>query len=156
VRAIDPVLTSLLCGRPCVAFRTRVSSSPVHNNPVDMPAKTDAETVAVARFAIDRGAAGLAIDGDHALLDVEDLFLPRDNDAREEHVRLLHGLTGMRTTRFHEAIIEVGATVSVVGVVMFDLQAELSAGEHGFRDELKPRERLVGDFDHPLLISQAD
>jgi hypothetical protein len=158
VRAIDPLLTSLLAARPCVAYRTRVSSVPIRHDGQYSGAVNDGETVAVARFAVDRGAAGLAIvEGNHALFDAADLDLPRDNQAREEHVLLLHGMTGARqTATFHEAIIEVGATVSIVGVVMFDLQAELSAGEHGFRDELAPQLRLVGDFDHPLLISQTD
>ncbi len=158
VRAIDPLLTSLLAARPCVAYRTRVSSVPIQREDEYTAGPHDGETVAVARFAIDRGAAGLAIvEGDHALFDVANLDLPSDNHARELHVLLLHGFTGVRrTASFHEAIIEVGATVSIAGVVMFDLQAELSAGEHGFRDELAPQLRIVGDVDHPLLISQSE
>jgi hypothetical protein len=81
VRAITPLLTSLLASRPCVAHRTRLASSGARRQrPADQ-----SESVAIVRFAIDRAVDSHAIvEGGHALFDASDLDLPRDNSAREE------------------------------------------------------------------------
>jgi hypothetical protein len=154
VRAITPLLTSLLAGRPCVAYRTRLASRGGRGRGRQRRPVDQSESVAVIRFAIDRAVDDYAIvEGSHALFDASDLDLPRDNGAREEHVRLLFGQTGSVTTR-REVTIEVGATVTVVGRAMFDMQAD--RGEHGFRDAPTPQLRLVGDYANPLSISQHD
>ena len=149
VRAIDPPVTSLLAQRPCVAYRTRMP-------PKDVQSRALPDAVALTRFAIDRGAASAVIvEATHALFDLDDVALPDGIADRIEHVRLMFGHKALAASAA-ESIVAVGATVTVAGILVFDPAADLGEGEHGFRDELDPAPRLTGDYDHPLLIGEAD
>jgi hypothetical protein len=151
VCAVEPVVTSLLVEQPCVAYRVRATSAGKAEH-----VSSHQESVVLTRFAIDRGAAGhVIVDGTHALFDLTSVALPHGIDDRIEHVRLLFGFQALAVS-VAESIVSVGATVSVVGVLVYDPTADLGEGEHGFRDELDPVQRLTGDYDHPLLIGEVD
>lgn len=155
VRAIEP-LTAPLTGRACVVYRARADATNWWLRGVSRQGLR--EEVVVAPFVIDRGDEGtVLIDGTHALLDLEPVELGEHDRHRREHFLLAHGISLREATRarFEEIIVEPGATVSVVGLMMKDPATEAPSIERHFRDAPPFVLRLTGNTEHPIAIGRA-
>ncbi len=153
VEAQGETLEAPLSGRTCVVSRSRVL--PIGK--LTSHAHRPKESFAIVPFIIDRGPEGrVLVEGTHALLDLAPLKLKRTkiDPQRRAQFLALHGLTMREGGRamFEETIVEPGARISVVGLLMKDMPTEPAPEERGFRDSAPPNLRLAGNVEHPLVI----
>lgn len=159
VRLFDRTLTAPLSERTCVAYWTRASIR-LSTGRGGAPMASKPESVVLVPFLIDRGADGVVlVNGTHALFDVPPVKLtPEDTGARGTWFLALHGLTSQHgvTAGFREVVIEVGMTITVVGVVLKDVALEPpTEEERTFRDAPAPTVQLTGNRKHPLVFGRS-
>jgi hypothetical protein len=158
VRVAGEALVAPVSGRPCVVYRSRVTSA----GGLVRRAFKARESFAMVPFALERDGDGVAvaIEGRHALLDLPNVKLPapRTSDERERRVSFLalHGLKASAGGVFEEVIIEVGMHVTIAGLMMKDIAETPPEGEAGYREQAPASLRLAGDVAHPLVIGVAD
>ncbi len=168
VRALDEKLVAPLSGTSCVVLRSRVSAGLGFTR----KARWWRETFAMVPFVIERAEGNVSIEGEHALLDLPPLDLPRrfklteDQRRRRDAFLRSHQLPARNWWGeyfYFETVLVPGTTVSVAGLVMKDVAgdeldpalAPVVAGERGFRDGPPTSLRLAGNAEHPLVIGVA-
>ncbi len=114
-------------------------------------------------FLLERsgGEGPVSIEGAYAALDLDPIKrvgrrpkTPTDR-ARRDAFGVVHGLGQRQISNgiFDETVVEPGLTVTIVGLMMKDVDVEPpAASELGFRDEAPSALRLAGNADHPLVI----
>ena len=106
-------------------------------------------------FAIERGTERVAVESLEARFALPNVPPQPPLDREEwQTFRQQRGLD-QRTIglgRIREVIVEVGAVVTVAGLVVVVADDAPPTGELGFRDEAPRAFKLVGDLDHPLLV----
>lgn len=155
VRRLEETLVAPLSGRPCVAYRSRVSTSAPGTGataPNVSTAGSRGETTQLRPFVLDLGTAGtVVVDGDHALFGLPPLKLvPRQPD-REASFLARHAL-GKGRANFSEVALQIGAQVTVGGTLMLVPREVPPTGELGFRDPIPPAREIIGSRDRPLVI----
>jgi hypothetical protein len=151
-RDVAPFL-SPLGGVPCVAYRVQARIRGLRGTTTGLHDLTRARP-----FVIERDAAGpmvrVVVDSAHALLATQ----PERPEAGpfERRVELLGELgfdeANAARSELEEAIIPVGAEVTVAGTLTSALEAPHGRAELGYRDSGKLAIRLVGDREHPVAI----
>ncbi len=145
VRPLDETLIAPLSGRPCVAYRSRVTASARSH-----VGKTG-ETMQLRPFAVeDADGERIVVDGDRAIFGLPAQKLVPSYE-RQASFLARHALAKGRA-RFSEVLIELGANVLVGGTLVFVPREEPPTGELGFRDPPPPDPQLVGNRESPLVI----
>lgn len=155
VRLVDDrSLIAPLSRKPCVVYRSRVTVGQA----ITRRALRPVEELVMVPFAIDRGAEGMvAIEGEHALLDLPRVRLRTTEQVRREFA-WTQGIPYRDVARaqFEETVVMPGQRVSVAGLVMKDPAAAPARDELGFRDAPPPELRLAGNVEHPIVIGEPD
>ena len=161
VRVADMKLVAPLSAVECVVVRSRVGSM------AGMAARAvrPKEWFAMVPFVLERaGEPPIAVEGEHALLDVEPQKLPRPHGpasperARRMQLLLKLGLKPTEVARatYEEVVVTAGMRVSVAGLMMLDPAAAPppTTAELGFRDLAPASLRIAGNAEHPLVIGE--
>lgn len=148
VRRADREMRAPMSARPCVAFAVRVTE-PHHHEPGSWSAPEPYDCVELVPFEIECDAGRVLIVSDFAELDLPIMPTGRPDDetwtAFCDHRRLSPVSHG------EERLLPIGARVTVIGTTE---RAIIAPGrEAGFRDA-ETQLRLVGDFDHPIVIRE--
>jgi hypothetical protein len=162
VRALDTPLLAPLSRQPCVLYRARVRAFGGNGSGTSMqrqaPPKLPrvGEDFRLQRFLVDRGAAGTVVVDSEAA----ELALPRTprralqaDQCSAFQVR--HGIHHSFRPVIEEIVLSPGATVTIAGFAMFDVEAPGGSPELGFRDAPPPTLRITGSRAHPLRIARA-
>ena len=123
-------LTAMMSRRPCVAYETVVQVFPRAD--MTIPSRVDVERRIVPFYVVDE-TGRVRVDAAQAALCNRPVA---------------------RSERFEERVIEVGATIRIVGSVTLDPTVDRVA-ELGFRDGATTA-TLTGSANYPLLVDVED
>ena len=93
------------------------------------------EKLQIKPFAIEDAGTNVIVDGTHAVLDLSPVRPPKTADIRKLLAEVGHQDANTSTSRVEETVVEVGATVTVVGTLV-----------------TSPAITIVGDEANPIII----
>ena len=144
VRADGEMLVAPLSALPCLAYRSRAwptgSRQTAGNGPHEL--------TRLRPFTLELGDDAVGIDGEHAILALPRVRLGNDSSERKASFLARHG---SRDGYLGESILQVGARVTIGGMLVLRRSTHTGDREAGYRDP-RARRWLVGDRDNPLVI----
>lgn len=150
--ATHGTLISPISDTRCVAHRTRVQAMRYGAFPRGAPF----EVLRLCRFNLEcPDGTSLAIDGTHALFSLPEAIPLKGNSRKLAFLRSLE-LNYHRVDQviFEEIVVEVGATITVVGTLAQNLAGPASVSR-GYRDGPALTNVLTGNATQPLIFASA-
>lgn len=152
VRVLDESMIAPRSGRRCVGYRITLRFAGRET------VGGRFESSELRPFAIERAGDLVAIESTEARFALPSVPPTPPLDREEwQTFRQERGLyqRTLALGAIREAVIEVGMTVSVAGLVTIVTDPNPPSRELGFREEAPRSVKLIGDLDHPLLIGSA-